>query len=268
MSLGNRQYVGENDTVHPRDAIEAVPVAPVTSPAPTARISASALILVGIATVLVAIWGGIAPFIGPTFGFSADGASAWNLSDAHLLLGVLPGAVAFVAGVLILVIAPRTLSWSGRGSLAGAGLLAVMAGAWFVVGPVARPVLSTSGSYYVVGKSASRARVPDRLFVRPGIADRNGRGVHAGMVGAAPANQQSVSEHRIGRPAREYAGRGELGVRPRREPVARRGPSSIVPMADVSARCLDERFKEDLEILLGERKDHRYARTSAARLAS
>ncbi len=150
MSLGNRQYVGENDTVHPRDAIEAVPVAPVTSPAPTARISASALILVGIATVLVAIWGGIAPFIGPTFGFSADGASAWNLSDAHLLLGVLPGAVAFVAGVLILVIAPRTLSWSGRGSLAGAGLLAVMAGAWFVVGPVARPVLSTSGSYYVV----------------------------------------------------------------------------------------------------------------------
>ena len=49
MSLGNRQYVGENDTVHPRDAIEAVPAAPVTSPAPTARISASALILVGIA---------------------------------------------------------------------------------------------------------------------------------------------------------------------------------------------------------------------------
>ena len=115
MSLGNRQYVGENDPVHPRDAIEAVPVAPLTSPAPTARISASALILVGIATVLVAIWGAIAPFIGPTFGFSADGASAWNLSGAHLLLGVLPGAVAFVAGVLILLIAPRTISWSGRG---------------------------------------------------------------------------------------------------------------------------------------------------------
>ncbi len=150
MSLGNRQYVGENDPVHPRDAIEAVPVAPMTSPVPVARISASALILVGIATMLVAIWGAIAPFIGPTFGFSADGAGAWKLSGAHLLLGVLPGAVAFVAGVLILVIAPRTIYWSSRGSLAGAGLLAVMAGAWFVVGPLARPVLSTSGSYYVV----------------------------------------------------------------------------------------------------------------------
>ena len=229
MSLGNRQYVGENDAVRPRGSIEAVPVAPVTSPAPTARISASALILVGIATVLVAIWGGIAPFIGPTFGFSADGAGAWNLSGAHLLLAVLPGAVAFVAGVLILVIAPRTISWSGRGSLAGAGLLAVMAGAWFVVGPLARPVLSTSGSYYVVASPLRESRVPDRLLVRPGIADRNGRGVHSGMVGAAPANQQSASEHGIGGPVREYPGRGELGVRPRREPVARRGPHLYSP---------------------------------------
>ena len=169
MSLGNRQYVGENDPVHPRDAIEAVPAAPLTSPAPMARISASALILVGIATVLVAIWGAIVPFIGPTFGFSADGASAWNLSDAHLLLGVLPGAVAFVAGVLILLIAPSHpfLVWPGvarrcrsprrhgwrlvrRGTTSPAGLVHF------------RQLLRHR-------KSASRARVPDRLLVRPGL---------------------------------------------------------------------------------------------------
>ena len=223
MSLGNRQYVGENDPVHPRDAIEAVPAAPLTSPAPMARISASALILVGIATVLVAIWARMLPFIGPTFGFSADGASAWNLSGAHLLLGVLPGAVAFVAGVLILLIAPRTISWSGRGSLAGAGLLAVMAGAWFVVGPLARPVLSTTGSYFVIASPLRELAFQIGYSYGPGLLITMAGAFTLGWSARHQRNSSPPVSAASAVPAASVHVVEEFSVRPRREPVAGRG---------------------------------------------
>jgi hypothetical protein len=100
-------------------------------------------------TILIAIWGAVIPFIGPTFAYSADGSSAWNMNNAHLVLAVLPGAAAFVAGLAILVVAPRTVAGSGRDVLSLAGLLGLLAGAWFVVGPLAWPVVSTATHYFV-----------------------------------------------------------------------------------------------------------------------
>ena len=222
MSLGNRQYVGENDPVHPRDAIEAVPAAPLTSPAPMARISASARILVGIATGAGRHLGAKCAFYRPDLRLLGRRSECLEPFRRTSSVGGAPWSRRLCRrGPHPPHRSPHHfLVWPG--SLAGAGLLAVMAGAWFVVGPLARPVLSTTGSYFVIA-SPLRELAFQIGYSTAGLADHNGRGVHSGMVGTAPAKQQSASERRIGRPGRERSRRREFSVRPRREPVAGRG---------------------------------------------
>ena len=95
----------------------------------------------GLLIVLVGAWGGIVPFVGPLFGFSADGSAPWHWNLAHALLSLAPGAVAVSAGLLVML-AGRAMYRPG-GLLFG-GLLAALCGAWFVVGPVAWPVFEHS----------------------------------------------------------------------------------------------------------------------------
>ena len=145
MSLGNPQYV-EEDRLH-----EVVGSAPMVtgSPAAAMGVGASGLASVGAMAILLGIWGTLVPLIGPTFGYSADGSVAWNMTSSHLWLAVIPGAVAFVCGFVILVTAPWAVAGSGRGALLLSGIFAVVAGAWFVIGPLAWPVITTAHRYFV-----------------------------------------------------------------------------------------------------------------------
>lgn len=87
-------------------------------------------------------WGGIVPFVGPIFGFSADGTASWTWNLTHAVLFVAPGAAAFVGGLLIVAGSRAVL---GRHvGLALAGALVAVAGAWFIVGPIAWPVLKSA----------------------------------------------------------------------------------------------------------------------------
>jgi hypothetical protein len=99
--------------------------------------------------LLVGAWGGIVAFVGPTFGFSADGSSSWTWNLMHALLGVAPGAAACAGAVAAFGLIPRFARGRGHIGAAGAGLLVALAGAWFVVGPVAWPVLQRSAGVYV-----------------------------------------------------------------------------------------------------------------------
>jgi hypothetical protein len=105
----------------------------------------------GLLTLLVGAWGGIVPFVGPLFGFSADGSRSWTWSLPHALLSLTPGAVAVTAGVLVMA-AGGTLYRPGGLKLGG--LMAALCGAWFVIGPVAWPVLEHSRVF--VGASPMR----------------------------------------------------------------------------------------------------------------
>jgi hypothetical protein len=94
--------------------------------------------LVGIVTVLVAAWGALAPFVGPEFGYRPAGASAWQWSTAHWLLSLIPGAVALVAG-LVVVSRSGDGRADGRAAYGPLGLVIVASGAWFVLGQAAWP---------------------------------------------------------------------------------------------------------------------------------
>ncbi len=100
-------------------------------------------------TALSGLWGALIPFIGPTFGYSADGSTAWRMTSAHLWLALIPGAVAFIAGIWMLLAAPRIATGSGKSALSIAGMLAAVSGAWFVVGPLSWPVVTTAPHYFL-----------------------------------------------------------------------------------------------------------------------
>ena len=102
----------------------------------------------GVVAVLAAAWGGIVPFVGPLFGFSADGAGSWHWSLAHTLLALVPGAVGVLLGLFVIAESRGVTVGKGRLSLATAGTLLILCGAWFAIGPYAWPVVTTSGTYF------------------------------------------------------------------------------------------------------------------------
>lgn len=87
---------------------------------PRSRGAASGLLL-----ILLGVWGAAVPFIGPRFDFAYSLGEEWTPGRGWLQ--VLPGAVAVVGGLLLLASRNRATAMLG-------GWLAVVAGAWFVVG--------------------------------------------------------------------------------------------------------------------------------------
>src|SRR5579872_3828970 len=102
----------------------------------------------GVVAVLAAAWGGIVPYVGPLFGFSADGTGSWYWSLAHSTLALVPGAVGVLLGLFVIAESRGVTVGKARLSLATAGTLLILCGAWFAIGPYAWPVLNNSGTYF------------------------------------------------------------------------------------------------------------------------
>lgn len=81
----------------------------------------------GFLLIVLGAWGALIPFVGTYLDFAFTPEQAWTWTDARGWLEVLPGAVAVIGGLLLLVSANRATAMLG-------GWLAVAAGAWFVVG--------------------------------------------------------------------------------------------------------------------------------------
>ena len=77
---------------------------------------------------LLGAWGALIPFVGPYFDYSFGINSTWHYTTDRLWLCVLPGALALLAGLMLLTARTRVTG-------AFAGWLAIVAGAWFVIGP-------------------------------------------------------------------------------------------------------------------------------------
>jgi hypothetical protein len=118
----------------------------VNAPSRTVSISLSTI---GILTVLISAWGGIIPYVGPAFGYSADGSGSWQWNLTHTVLALVPGAVGCLIGLSFLARIPDGRIARRRTSLSMAGFLAVLCGAWFVIGPLAWSVIDNTHAYFV-----------------------------------------------------------------------------------------------------------------------
>jgi hypothetical protein len=81
----------------------------------------------GLLLIILGVWGALIPFIGPYFHFAYTPDQMWAWSTARAWLEVFPGVTTAVGGFLLLVSGNRATAMLG-------GWLAVIAGAWFVVG--------------------------------------------------------------------------------------------------------------------------------------
>jgi peptidoglycan/LPS O-acetylase OafA/YrhL len=160
------------------------------------RMARSTGIASGLLVMVLGIWGALIPFVGPYFNYSFGINTTWHYTTDRLWLNILPGALAVIAGLLLLRAATRA-----AGILAG--WLGVIAGAWFVVGPavsmtwesgtgpIGRPLFGSTrqmlelvGYFYGLGAlivalaafSIGRFASRPRLAERDAIARSTGRG--------------------------------------------------------------------------------------------
>jgi hypothetical protein len=96
---------------------------------PRSRGAVSGLLLIGLG-----VWGALIPFIGPYFHFAHAPDQAWLWTTARGWLEVFPGATTAAGGFLLLVSGNRATAMFG-------GWLAVIGGAWFVIGRILAPIL-------------------------------------------------------------------------------------------------------------------------------
>ncbi len=131
----------------------------------------------GLLLIILGVWGALIPFIGPYFHFAYTPDHPWAWSTARAWLEVFPGAITALGGLLLLVSGNRATAMFG-------GWLAVIAGAWFVVGrtlastlrlgDIGQPIAATDAKRAVLDIAYFlRARRTDRLPRRsgPGAGD-------------------------------------------------------------------------------------------------
>jgi hypothetical protein len=158
----------------------------------TAR-GAGALIL------LLGAWAGVAPFVGPLFGYRMDTLGAWAWSTPRAELSVGPAVVALLGGLLLLTAGPRALRRFG-------GLMAGVAGAWLVVGTSFFPIWG--GALPAAPSTGLGGLGPNLLHAVEGVGFFSGTGVLIVALAAHSLGVLSPASTRRGamEPAMELRG--------------------------------------------------------------
>jgi len=134
----------------------------------------------GMLLVLLGIWGGLVPFVGPYFGYAFTPDLAWHFTWGRLCLEILPAAATLLGGLMLLGSANRITGHLG-------GWLAAAGGMWFVVGQqVSR--LWTGGSP-AAGVPASASNLG---YVAEWVGFFTGLGVVITFLAAAALGRMSV----------------------------------------------------------------------------
>jgi hypothetical protein len=93
--------------------------------------------ITGLGVLLLGAWGALIAFIGPYWNYAYTPNNTWTWTAARFWMQVLPGGVAFLAGLVLLVSAHRVIA-------SAAAWLAIAAGAWYVIGPLVAPLWNTT----------------------------------------------------------------------------------------------------------------------------
>jgi hypothetical protein len=120
----------------------------------------AAVLLPAALLVLLGAWVFLLPLAGPYFSLGIDTAAKWHFSRVHWLLSLLPG-IALAAAGLLMMVRSRAAGWL-------AGLIAVAAGLWLVVGPTLHPVWSSQSFTMLPGGATKTAVRWIAAFYGPG----------------------------------------------------------------------------------------------------
>jgi hypothetical protein len=82
----------------------------------------------GFVIVLLGLWGGLVPFVGPYFNYAMHSDQTWQWFSDRFWLEVLPALVTVAGGALL-------ISGVRRASTSFGAMLALAGGLWFIAGP-------------------------------------------------------------------------------------------------------------------------------------
>jgi hypothetical protein len=132
----------------------------------------------GLLLIILGVWGALIPFIGPYFHFAYTPDQPWIWSTARAWLEVFPGIITAAGGLLLLVSGNRATAMLG-------GWLAVIGGAWFVVGRTLAPTLRLGSVGNPIGATDAKRAVLE-------IAYFSGLGALIVFLGGAALARMSV----------------------------------------------------------------------------
>ncbi|GAA4230946.1 hypothetical protein GCM10022254_26990 [Actinomadura meridiana] len=111
--------------------------------------------LSGLLLVLLGLWGGLLPFVGPYFGFGFSPDDTWVYDTDRLQLVIAPAVAVVLGGLIVLAAANRAFAMLG-------GWLAALGGAWFVVGTTVAALWDVNGVGSPLGSDEGQ-RVAENL---------------------------------------------------------------------------------------------------------
>ena len=120
------------------------------------RVSRSRGALSGMLLILLGAWGGLIPFIGPSFHYAYTPDTSWTYTSGRLWLEILPAAGALVGGFIVLVSGLRPTALFGA-------WVAAISGAWFVLGGVFAPLWTTTAPAGVPVGSSTMTRLIEQI---------------------------------------------------------------------------------------------------------
>nr|WP_232070694.1 hypothetical protein [Mycobacterium lacus] len=175
----------------------------------------------GLLLAILGAWGALIPFVGPHFDFAYTPDRVWTWTTARGWLEVLPGVATAVGGLLLIVFRNRVTAMFG-------GWLAVLAGAWFVVGEQVAPMLRIGG----IGDPVAAT---DRKRALLEVSYFSGLGALIVFVGGVVLARTAVRLARDVPPGEAREPRAPVGAAPAAGPY----PSSEDPSSpDVSSNAL------------------------------
>ncbi len=129
------------------------------------RVSRSRGALSGVLLVLLGIWGGLVPLVGPYVHYAYTPNHVWTITSGRIWLEFLPAAGTLLGGVILLASKFRPMALLG-------GSLAAASGAWFAVGSALTPLWTHNlhAQGFPVGGHIARAMEQVGFFPGLGVA--------------------------------------------------------------------------------------------------
>ncbi len=161
----------------------------------------------GFLVVLLGIWGGIIPFVGPYFQYAFTPDKAWTYNTGRLYLEILPGAGALLGGLILMGARSRYVALFGS-------LLAIASGAWFALGNVFAPLWTVANPAGGPASTGTTMRILEQIgfFGGLGVVIVLLAAVVAGRVTAVPSLPVAADPATVAPASREPADMDETEV--------------------------------------------------------
>jgi hypothetical protein len=172
----------------------------------------------GVLLVLLGIWGGLIPLVGPYVHYAYTPNHVWMVTSGRIWLEFLPAAGTFLGGLILLASKFRPMALFG-------GCLAAASGAWFAVGSALAPLWTNNLHAQGFPVGGHIARAIEQIGFFPGL------GVVIVLIAAFALGRLSLVSVRDATVARP-----DVVERPSDEPVEDRRPvNGAVPAGTATA---------------------------------